>query len=137
MLIMSREHFKYTVDSLTTIVHIFNNLPNTTEEVSNHILCSRSAIKLAVLDRVVAVFVQGPAWQFKAWPLSNPVEIFTKMKGFYLQLKDMPPDPNIKKWDVKVLMLDRNRRHLDRAQLQNFWEVLDRFVIKHKPNLRA
>ena len=30
-------------------------------------------------ERVVAVFVMGPAWQFKGWPWdSNPVEIFTK-----------------------------------------------------------
>ncbi|KAG8249839.1 accessory factor associated with RNA polymerase II [Homalodisca vitripennis] len=31
-------------------------------------------------DRVVAVFVMGPAWQFKGWPWDgNPVEIFSKM----------------------------------------------------------
>ena len=30
-------------------------------------------------DRVVAVFVQGPAWQFKGWPWNgNPVEIFSR-----------------------------------------------------------
>ncbi len=30
-------------------------------------------------ERVVAVFVMGPAWQFKGWPWDgNPVEIFTK-----------------------------------------------------------
>ena len=31
-------------------------------------------------DRVVAVFVQGPAWQFKGWPLANgnPVDIFNR-----------------------------------------------------------
>ncbi|KAH3795821.1 hypothetical protein DPMN_149382, partial [Dreissena polymorpha] len=30
-------------------------------------------------DRVVAVFVQGPAWQFKGWPWDgNPTEIFSK-----------------------------------------------------------
>lgn len=30
-------------------------------------------------DRVVAVFVMGPAWQFKGWPWDgNPVEIFSK-----------------------------------------------------------
>lgn len=29
-------------------------------------------------DRVVAVFVMGPAWQFKGWPWENPVEIFSK-----------------------------------------------------------
>lgn len=32
-------------------------------------------------DRVVAVFVMGPAWQFKGWPWDgNPVEIFSKSK---------------------------------------------------------
>ncbi len=31
--------------------------------------------------RVVAVFVQGPAWQFKGWPWGGvPVEIFSKGK---------------------------------------------------------
>lgn len=30
-------------------------------------------------DRVVAVFVMGPAWQFKGWPWNgNPVEIFVQ-----------------------------------------------------------
>lgn len=30
-------------------------------------------------DRVVAVFVQGPLWQFKGWPYEgNPVELFTR-----------------------------------------------------------
>jgi len=35
-------------------------------------------------DRVVAVFVMGPAWQFKGWPWDgNPVEIFSKSKVKY------------------------------------------------------
>ena len=29
---------------------------------------------------MVAVFAQGPAWQFKGWPYSSPVEIFSKSK---------------------------------------------------------
>lgn len=29
-------------------------------------------------ERVVAVFVMGPAWQFKGYPWENPVEIFAK-----------------------------------------------------------
>lgn len=36
-------------------------------------------------DRVVAVFVQGPAWQFKGWPWllpdGSPVDIFAKSKA--------------------------------------------------------
>lgn len=39
-------------------------------------------------DRVVAVFVQGPAWQFKGWPWllpdGSPVDIFAKSKGFFV-----------------------------------------------------
>ena len=32
-------------------------------------------------ERVVAVFAQGPAWQFKGWPWGgNPVEIFQRSK---------------------------------------------------------
>lgn len=37
--------------------------------------------KLSAQDwnRVVAVFVMGPAWQFKGWPWDgNPVEIFSQ-----------------------------------------------------------
>lgn len=34
-------------------------------------------------NRVVAVFVMGPAWQFKGWPWNgNPVEIFSQSKYF-------------------------------------------------------
>lgn len=37
-------------------------------------------------QRVVAVFVMGPAWQFKGWPWDgNPVEIFSK--SLYLPQK--------------------------------------------------
>uniref|UniRef100_A0A2K6TTA8 Cell division cycle 73 n=1 Tax=Saimiri boliviensis boliviensis TaxID=39432 RepID=A0A2K6TTA8_SAIBB len=39
-------------------------------------------------DRVVAVFVQGPAWQFKGWPWllpdGSPVDIFAKSKILFV-----------------------------------------------------
>ncbi|XP_015921054.1 parafibromin [Parasteatoda tepidariorum] len=88
-------------------------------------------------DRVVAVFVQGPAWQFKGWPWNgNPVEIFTKIKAFHLKWIEMKLDANVGKWAVHVIELNRNKRHLDRANLLKFWEILDNYMIKHKPNLR-
>jgi hypothetical protein len=35
-------------------------------------------------DRVVAVFVMGPAWQFKGWPWDgNPTEIFARGENIY------------------------------------------------------
>uniref|UniRef100_A0A183BUR5 CDC73_C domain-containing protein n=1 Tax=Globodera pallida TaxID=36090 RepID=A0A183BUR5_GLOPA len=82
-------------------------------------------------ERVVAVFVQGPAWQFKNWKWNgNPVEIFANIAAFHLQFDELPTDPNVKKWSVQVLKLSRSKRHLDRAELHKFWEMLDRHISK-------
>ncbi|ESP00596.1 hypothetical protein LOTGIDRAFT_186348, partial [Lottia gigantea] len=88
-------------------------------------------------ERVVAVFAQGPAWQFKGWPWSaNPVDIFSKIKAFHLKWAETPLEANIKKWAVHVINLDRNKRHLDRASVNGFWEILDRYMLTAKPHLR-
>ncbi|KAG8514664.1 Parafibromin, partial [Galemys pyrenaicus] len=81
-------------------------------------------------DRVVAVFVQGPAWQFKGWPWllpdGSPVDIFAKIKAFHLKYDEVRLDPNVQKWDVTVLELSYHKRHLDRPVFLRFWETLDR-----------
>lgn len=91
-------------------------------------------------DRVVAVFVQGPAWQFKGWPWllpnGSPVDIFAKIKAFHLKYDEVHLDPNVQKWDVTVLELSYYKRHLDRPVFLRFWETLDRYMVKHKSHLR-
>lgn len=88
-------------------------------------------------ERVVAVFVMGPAWQFKGWPWDgNPVEIFTKVCAFHLKYDEMKIDANVGKWAVNVIELSRTKRHLDRAALMVFWEKLDKHILKYKPHLR-
>uniref|UniRef100_A0A3Q2UJ69 Parafibromin n=1 Tax=Fundulus heteroclitus TaxID=8078 RepID=A0A3Q2UJ69_FUNHE len=91
-------------------------------------------------DRVVAVFVQGPAWQFKGWPWllpdGSPVDIFAKIRAFHLKYDEAKTDPNVQKWDVTVLELSRHKRHLDRPVFLRFWETLDRYMVKHKSHLR-
>lgn len=106
--------------------------------------------KLTAQDwqRVVAVFVMGPAWQFKGWPWDgNPVEIFSKSKSFeetpiganflfnfcyfavcafHLRFSELKLDANVGKWSVTLLNLSQNKRHLDRAVLMTFWETLDK-----------
>ncbi|KAL1131818.1 hypothetical protein AAG570_011430 [Ranatra chinensis] len=78
-------------------------------------------------DRVVAVFVMGPAWQFKGWPWAgNPVEIFSKICAFHLKYDEMKLDSNVSRWAVCVIQLSRTKRHLDRAALMVFWEKLDK-----------
>lgn len=95
--------------------------------------------KLTAQDwtRVVAVFVMGPAWQFKGWPWDgNPVEIFSKICAFHLRFNEQKLDANVAKWAVSVLNLSQNKRHLDRAILMTFWEKLDKYMLKYKPELR-
>lgn len=50
---------------------------------------------------------------------------------------DMKMDGNVSKWNVNVLKLSRTKRHLDRATLARFWDILDRYIIKNKPHLRS
>ncbi|BES93455.1 unnamed protein product [Nesidiocoris tenuis] len=88
-------------------------------------------------ERVVAVFVMGPAWQFKGWPYNgNPVEIFSKISAFHLKYDDLKLDDNVARWAVCVIQISRMRRHLDRAALMVFWEKLDKHIMKNKPHLR-
>ncbi|KAM7538457.1 hypothetical protein Aperf_G00000066248 [Anoplocephala perfoliata] len=87
-------------------------------------------------NRVVAVFVQGQAWQFKGWPYGgDPAVIFSVVKGFHIKYANMPLDPNVAKWNVQVLNLDR-RRHLDKVSFQGVWDQLEKFISKNKPFLR-
>ena len=91
-------------------------------------------------NRVAAVFLQGPAWQFKGWPSllpdGSPVEIFTKIKAYYVHFEGMKIDPNVLKWDVFPMTINQTRRHKDRASVMKFWESLEKFLTKNKPNLR-
>lgn len=88
-------------------------------------------------NRVVAVFVQGPAWQFKGWPWGgSPVEIFSKIKAFHLKWDESKLDDNVAKWNVHILELSRTKRHLDKASLLKFWSTLDSYMVRYKSFLR-
>lgn len=95
--------------------------------------------KLSAQDwnRVVGVFVMGPAWQFKGWPWDgNPTEIFSKIAAFHLRYDEMKLDTNVARWSVTVLNISRTKRHLDKASIMVFWEKLDLYMTKYKPDLR-
>ena len=83
-------------------------------------------------NRVVAVFVAGPQWQFKGWPgLSidgSPVEIFVKIRGFHLKFIESPLEANIKKWNVTILEISKTKRHLDKVAVNRFWEITDNSI---------
>lgn len=82
-------------------------------------------------DRVVAVFVQGAKWQFKGWRGNSspaPAEIFSQAMGVYLQYQDQPDNKVVAEWNVRVLKLHRNQRHLDQVCALKFWEDVEEFM---------
>ncbi|XP_035710983.1 parafibromin isoform X2 [Folsomia candida] len=88
------------------------------------------------MNEVVAVFITGKAWQFKGWPFNaNPVEICTQLNAFHLKYDDTEAETNIKQWPVKVMNINRRRRHLDKACTVLFWSSVEEFIAKNKPFL--
>ena len=79
--------------------------------------------------RVVAVFVQGDDFEFKDWPKSESIStILQKVKGYYLKYEDNPLNNNIKKWNVEILEISRNKRHFDSSLQNKFWSSLSEFL---------
>eukprot|EP00043_Microstomoeca_roanoka_P012770 m.124125 g.124125 ORF g.124125 m.124125 type:complete len:150 (+) comp15586_c2_seq3:1360-1809(+) len=107
--------------------------------VQYHILDNISQLSPEDWQRVVAVFVAGPTWQFKDWPEirdgKKPVDIFAKYRAFYVNYKDEKVHPNAKEWDCKILQLSRSQRHLDQTASRKFWETLDAWTAGRYPQL--
>lgn len=80
--------------------------------------------------RVVGTFLLGPEWQFRDWPVKEekPVTLFQKVRAFYLKYQSVQPHPNIGRWNVKVLQVNRERRYLDQGTQTEFWSELERFI---------
>jgi len=79
-------------------------------------------------DKVVAVFTCGATWQFKGWKWSNPTELFSRIRGFYLQYQDDILKEPVKDWNVKILKVEKNKRHHDIQTVLEFWNELDRYM---------
>jgi parafibromin len=88
--------------------------------------------------RVVAVFVNGQTWQFKDWSefmngsLSKYVELFLRVRGYYLHFQDIAVPEQITKWNVKTLTLQRNKRHQDRTIYNELWADFEVFLKREK-----
>lgn len=79
------------------------DLPSTSADVRNR-------------KRVICVFADGPAWQFRGWPFKSPVEMFAQgcvlidtpaltctVRGFHVMYAGEKIPKNISGWDVCVL----------------------------------
>ncbi|EKX50197.1 hypothetical protein GUITHDRAFT_104010 [Guillardia theta CCMP2712] len=110
-------------DSLATVTHMEDQ-----EMQRYRIVDNVDALGGEEWNRIVAVFVQGSDWQFKnpKWNSigGNITGLFNRVSGFHLIYSKDPEQPNIKKWNVKKLTIDRNLRHLDAQAMNQFWETL-------------
>jgi RNA pol II accessory factor, Cdc73 family, C-terminal len=51
---------------------------------------------------------------------------FILVAAFHLKWDESILEKNVANWSVNIIQLSRNKRHLDRAKLMNFWEILDK-----------
>lgn len=85
-------------------------------------------------ERVVVVFVQGQAWQFKGWLHSNPVDVFDKALGIHVCLDDgSEVSKNILSWKCQVLKIHKTRRHMDASAFNEFWILVEDYIRMHRP----
>uniref|UniRef100_A0AAV1T035 Parafibromin n=1 Tax=Peronospora matthiolae TaxID=2874970 RepID=A0AAV1T035_9STRA len=77
---------------------------------------------------VVGVIVSGQSWQFKGWKWKFPLEVFKKVCGVHIYNQGSQLNPEIKQWDVKVLMIHPDKRHLDKVAAKEFWRFLFAFM---------
>ncbi|KAF0682666.1 Aste57867_25225 [Aphanomyces stellatus] len=73
---------------------------------------------------VVGVIVSGQTWQFKDWHWKFPLEVFKRACGIYIYPHGTPLNEDVKKWDVKILMIHPHKRHLDKVASSEFWRHL-------------
>uniref|UniRef100_A0A1I7T2V8 CDC73_C domain-containing protein n=1 Tax=Caenorhabditis tropicalis TaxID=1561998 RepID=A0A1I7T2V8_9PELO len=68
-------------------------------------------------DRVIAVFVQGAAWQFKGWKWGgNPTDIFTHIPAFHFHFDSDKPCAQVMQWSVHKIPVSATKRHMDKAR---------------------
>ncbi|KAL6064114.1 accessory factor associated with RNA polymerase II [Balamuthia mandrillaris] len=97
-----------------------------------HVTDNPSKLSTSDWNRVVAVFALGPAWQFKSWKWSDPVELFANVRGFYLGFEDSQVPPSVKSWNVKILKISKHKRHLDSTAYLSFWNELETWLQSKK-----
>ena len=105
------------------------NIKNT--NINFEIVCSVRHFSKNDWKRVVAVFVQGNDWEFTDWPKNeNVTSILLKVKGFHIKYSDTLLNENIKNWNVKVLEINRNKRNFDRSVQNDFWNIMEQFLLQ-------
>jgi hypothetical protein len=82
---------------------------------------------------VVCLFSNGHDYQIKDWPHQQKfVELFLRIRGFFVQYDDCQIPDVVKKWNIKRLPIKRSVRHKDNFQAEAFWKEMESFLRKPK-----
>ncbi|KAF9977326.1 hypothetical protein BGZ73_006367 [Actinomortierella ambigua] len=110
---------------------------NETHKTVYQVVDSTDHLRPEDWDRVVCVFTNGAEWQFKKLKWPKPIDLFANVKGFYVKWTDEQPKEVVKTWNVETINIDRTRRHTDRARVTEFWDKLQSWCLKNKPQLAS
>ncbi|CCE61869.1 hypothetical protein TPHA_0B01970 [Tetrapisispora phaffii CBS 4417] len=80
-------------------------------------------------ERVVAVFTTGHEWQFNNYQWSKPQDLFQHTKGYYFHFTGDTVPPNVQKWNVQKVEIDRNKRFKDVEVVRFFWYNLEKELL--------
>ncbi|GAB5590812.1 accessory factor associated with RNA polymerase II [Umbelopsis nana] len=103
--------------------------------VPYHVVDSAVNFRQNDWDRVVCVFVAGQQWQFKGWKWEKPLELFSNVKGVYPKWQTDTLQGPVKDWAVSQLNIHRHKRHMDKAVVSGFWDMLDSYNATHRSHL--
>ncbi|CCI39527.1 unnamed protein product [Albugo candida] len=106
-------------DQAFTIVKEYNG-----EEFKFKVVDSVNRFRDKEWSCVVGVLVSGQTWQFKGWKWAFPLQVFKRVCGIHIHRQGSQLSDEIKKWDVKILMIHPDKRHLDKVAAKEFWRYL-------------
>ncbi|CAN0436054.1 unnamed protein product [Ectocarpus fasciculatus] len=52
-----------------------------------------------------------------------------------MKFDDVRVNDKVSQWNVRVLEINKHKRHLDKGALLEFWRLLDEFMLLNKPEM--
>ena len=102
------------------------------------VIDSPTRLSSAEWGRVGCVFCQGALWQFKGWKgFESEAAFFAKVLGFHVRFSDEQPNQLVKGWNVKKLVLskERTKQHEVGVTVMGIWNDIHKFLLCKKPHL--
>jgi hypothetical protein len=128
---------KYQVVDRNTFIKVHSNEftmelldEKVTFEVTDDVTTLKNKGKMG---QVVAIFIKGDSHQFKdikdVWGTPQIAKLFSKVRSYFLTFADVATHPEVQKWNVKILKIDRFARHKDLVVQQDFLGDLKSFLL--------